>query len=220
VAVSYRPGQFCRAEEITCEIFNVARDLSDSDILLQAHHCAWPIGWFRGDFIDAEMHADAGLNLYDEGRHVRHRLLYIGHDPAVCALSIRAVLQWLLGRPMQGSRSESEAIALARRLRHAPSLAHALWFTCQAQVARRDALAVLDTASELIALSEEQGLPQTLAAALVYLGWALGQTKDVDQGANLVEKGLAAWNRTGLRSNLCFSLCLLAETYYTNGHSG
>ena len=210
-------GQFCRAEEITSEIFNVARDLSDPDILLQAHHCAWPIKWFRGDFIDAETHADAGLSLYDEGRHVRHRLLYIGHDPAVCALSIRAVLQWLLGRPMQGSRSESEAIALARRLRHAPSLAHALWFTCQAQVARRDALAVLDTASELIALSEEQGLPQTLAAALVYLGWALGQTKDVDQGANLVEKGLAAWNRAGLRSNLCFSLCLLAETYYRSG---
>ena len=210
-------GQFCRAEEINSEIFNVARDLSDPDILLQAHHCAWPIKWFRGDFIDAETHADAGLSLYDEGRHVRHRLLYIGHDPAVCALSIRAVLQWLLGRPMQGSRSESEAIALARRLRHAPSLAHALWFTCQAQVARRDALAVLDTASELIALSEEQGLPQTLAAALVYLGWALGQTKDVDQGANLVEKGLAAWNRAGLRSNLCFSLCLLAETYYRCG---
>ena len=206
-------GQFSRAEEITNELFNVAHDLSDPDILLQAHHCAWPIGWFRGDFINAETHADAGLSLYDEGRHVRHRLLYIGHDPAVCALSIKAVLQWLLGRPTQGSRSESEAIALARRLQHAPSLAHALWFTCQAQVARGDALAVLDTASELIALSEEQGLPQTLAAALVYLGWALGQTKDVDQGANLVEKGLAAWNWLGSRSNLCFSLCLQAETY-------
>ena len=51
----------------------------------------------------------------------------------------------------------------------------------------------------------------------MYLGWALGQTKDVDQGANLVEKGLAAWNRAGLRSNLCFSLCLLAETYYRSG---
>ena len=206
-------GQFSRAEEITKELYNAAHDLNDPDVLLQAHHCAWPIGWFRGDFINAERHADAGLSLYDEGRHVRHRLLYIGHDPAVCALSIRAVLQWLLGRPTQGSRSEGEAISLARRLQHAPSLAHALWFTCQAQVARRDALAVLDTASELIALSEEQGLPQTRAAALVYLGWALGQTKDVDQGTNLVEKGLAVWNQLGLRSNLCLSLCLLAETY-------
>jgi tetratricopeptide (TPR) repeat protein len=206
-------GQFSRAEKITNELFNVAHDLSDPDILLQAHHCAWPIGWFRGDFVKAETHADAGLSLYDERRHVRHRLLYIGHDPAVCALSIKAVLQWLLGRPTQGSRSESEAIALARRLQHAPSLAHALWFTCQAQIARGDALAALDTAGELIALSEEQGLPQTLAAASVYLGWALGQTKDVDQGANLVEKGLAEWNRLGSRSNLCFSLCLQAETY-------
>ena len=210
-------GQFSRAEEITSELFTVAHDLGDRDILLQAHHCAWPIGWFRGDFIDARIHADAALGLYDEGRHVRHRLLYMGHDPAVCALSIRAVLQWLLGHPTQGSRSESDAIALARRLQHAPSLAHALWFTCQARVARSDAGAVLGTANELIALSEEHRLPQTHAAALVYLGWALGQTKDIDQGANLAEEGLAAWDRLEMRSNRCFSLCLLAETYFRCG---
>ena len=82
-------GQLSRAEEITNELFNVARNLDDSDILLQAHHCAWPIQWFRGDFIEAKAHADAGLKLYDEVRHARHRFLYLGHDPAACALSIR-----------------------------------------------------------------------------------------------------------------------------------
>jgi hypothetical protein len=27
---------------------------ADPDILLQAHHCAWPIRWFRGEFTDAK----------------------------------------------------------------------------------------------------------------------------------------------------------------------
>jgi predicted ATPase/class 3 adenylate cyclase len=210
-------GQFSRANEITNELFNVARTLDDPDILLQAHHCAWPIQWFRGEIGNAKAHADAGLNLYDETRHARHRFLYLGHDPAVCALSIQAVLQWVLGHPTQGLRLESEAIDLARRLQHAPSLAHALWFVCQAQVARNDATAVMDTATELLALSEEHGLIQTRAIASVYLGRAVGQTKDLTEGVRRLEDGLAAYNRLGLRSNLCLAICLLAETYFTSG---
>jgi class 3 adenylate cyclase len=205
-------GQFSRAEEITKEIFNVAHTLHDPDVLLQAHHCAWPILWFRGALEDAKAHADAGMGLYDEVRHARHRFLYLGHDPAVCALSIRSVLQWLLGHPIQGIQSERDALDLARRLQHVPSLAHALWFVCQAQVSRSDAVAVVNTASELLTLSEEHGLPQTRAIALVYLGWAAGQTEDAIRGTRRLEEGLAMYNRLGVRTNLCLTICLLAET--------
>ena len=210
-------GQFSRAEEITKELFNVAHTLHDPDVLLQAHHCAWPILWFRGALTDAKAHADAGIGLYDEVRHARHRFLYLGHDPAVCALSIKSVLQWLLGHPTQGIQSERDAIDLARRLRHVPSLAHALWFVCQAQVARSDAVAVVNTANELLTLSEEHGLPQTRAAALAYLGWAIGQTEDVNRGIRRLEEGLAMYNRLGARVNLCLMICLLAETYFMAG---
>jgi predicted ATPase len=206
-------GQFSRADEMTNEIFNVARALDDPDILLQAHHCAWPVQWLRGEIRDAKAHADAGLSLYDETRHARHRFLYLGHDPAVCALSIKAVLQWVLGHPTQGLRLESEAIDLARRLQHAPSLAHALRCVCEAQIARNDVTAVMDTATELLSLSEEHGLPTTRAVALVCLGWAVGQTKDVAQGVQRLEEGLVAFNRLGQRSNLSLAFCLLAETY-------
>jgi predicted ATPase len=207
-------GQFSRADEITNELFNVARTLDDPDILLQAHHSAWPIRWFVGALADAKQHIDAALNLYDEVRHARQRFLYHGHDPAVCALSIKAILQWLLGHPTQGMRLESDAIDLARRLQHIPSLAHALWFVCQAQVTRNDAVAVIDTATELLKLSEEHGLPQTRAIALVYLGWAMGQTRDGTHGLRLLEEGLAAYNRLGARNNLTLAICLLAETSF------
>jgi predicted ATPase len=210
-------GHFSHANEIANELFNVARSLDDPDILLQAHHCAWTIRWFCGEIRDAKAHSDAGLNLYDEARHARHRFVYLGHDPAVCALSITSVLQWLLGYPSQGARLERDAIDLARRLQHAPSLAHALWFVCQAQVARNDAAAVMNTATELLTLSAEHGLPQTRAIASVYLGWAIGQTKDAAQGIQCLEEGLVAFNGLGLRSNLTLAICLLAETYFTGG---
>ena len=210
-------GQFCRADGITNELFNVARTLDDPDVLLQAHHCAWPVRWFRGDFKDATVHIDAGMHLYDEVRHAKQRFLYLGHDPAVCALSINAILQWLLGHPTQAMQLERDAIDLARRLQHVPSLAHALWFVCQARVVRGDAAAVSDTAKELLTLSEDHGSPQTRAVALIYQGWAMGQSKDAADGIRCVEDGLTAWNRIGTRSNLCLSICLLAETYFAGG---
>jgi len=206
-------GQFSRAEEITHELFNIARDLDDPDILLQAHHSAWPIRWFVGELTDANLHIDAALQIYDEVRHATQRFFYHGHDPAVCGLSIKAVLQWLLGHPTQGIRAERDAIDLARRLRHVPSLAHALWFICQAQVTRNDAAAVIDTATELLKLSEEHGLPLTRAIASVYLGWALAQAGDNAQGVQRLEEGLAAYYRLGARNNLTFAICLSAETY-------
>jgi predicted ATPase len=206
-------GQFSRAEEITDELFKIARNLADPGILLQAHHSAWPIRWFVGALTDANLHIDAAMQLYDEVRHATQRFFYHGHDPAVCGLSIKAVLQWLLGHPTQGIHTERDAIDLARRLRHAPSLAHALWFVCQAQVARNDTAAALDTATELLKLSEEHGLPLTRAIALVYFGWALGQVGDNAQGIRRLEEGLTTYYRLGARNNLTFAICLSAETY-------
>jgi DNA-binding winged helix-turn-helix (wHTH) protein/predicted ATPase len=209
-------GQFSRADEMTNELFNVARTLDDPDILLQAHHCALGIQWLRGEIRDANAHAEVGLNLYDETRHARHRFLYIGHDPAVCALSLKALFQWLLGYPTQALRLENEAIVSARRLQHAPSLALALRCVCQAQIARNDVTAVMDTATELLSLSEEHGLATPRAVALVCLGWAVGQTKDVAQGVQRLQEGLVAFDRLGQRSTLCVAICLLAETYLAN----
>ena len=151
-------GQFDRAEEIVDELFNVARDLDNRDILLQAHHAAWSTGFLRGMFTDARTHVDAGLALYDEARHAGHRFLYLDHDPAVCALSVGALLRWLLGYPEQGIRLEHDAIALARRLQHAPSLAVTLEYVGFAQIARGDIAAATATASELLALTGEYGL--------------------------------------------------------------
>jgi tetratricopeptide (TPR) repeat protein len=120
-------GQFSRADEITQELFKVAEAHGDPEILLQAHHCAWPVRWFRGALTQAKAHADAGLALYHEARHAKHRFLYLGHDPAVCGLSITSVLQCALGYAVQSTQTEHDAISLARRLKHVPSLAHALW---------------------------------------------------------------------------------------------
>jgi predicted ATPase len=75
----------------------------------------------------------------------------------------------------------------------------------------------MDTATELLTLSEEHGLTLPRAFALAYLGWAIGQTKDAAQGIRFLEEALAVFEGLGLRSNLCLAICLFAETYLKGG---
>jgi tetratricopeptide (TPR) repeat protein len=154
---SYYRGRLDRADEICSDLFRIARELDDPEIMLQAHHAAWPTRWVRGRLAEASEHVNAGLTLYDEERHAHHRHVYLGHDPAACALGVGASVQWALGYPLRAMRREGEAVTLARRLRHAPSLAQALRAVCQSQVARGDGSAVIAAATELLGLSEEHG---------------------------------------------------------------
>jgi class 3 adenylate cyclase/predicted ATPase len=206
-------GQLGEADEISRELFKVARDSNDDDILLQAHHTTWPTQWMRGKFADAVGHIDVVMDLYDEVRHSRHRFVYMGHDPAVCALSVGAAIRWALGQPGRGMCLERDALTLARRLQHPPSLAHALWFVGEAQVARRDTATAMATARDLLALCDEHRLPQPRATALMFFGWALAHGGDVMEGIHHLEEGLAIWKRLGARTYLARATCLLAEAY-------
>jgi class 3 adenylate cyclase/tetratricopeptide (TPR) repeat protein len=206
-------GQFAQAEDISGELFKMARELDNNDILLQAHHAAWPTRWMRGKYADAEGHIDAGLALYDEVRHATHRYLYMNHDPAVCGLSIGALLQSEIGHTNRSLRMEADALKLARRLQHMPSLAMGLWMIGENQVARGDVAAVISTAQELLGIGNEHRLPQPLARALILLGWALALSGHVAEGVSKLEEGVATWSRLGIRSHLASAMCLLAEAY-------
>jgi class 3 adenylate cyclase len=156
---NFARARYDRADEISADLFRIARELDDPEILLQAHHSAWPTRAMRALHTEASEHIDAGLALYDEERHAHHRHVYLGHDPAVCALACAATVQWPLGYAARATRFADEAVTLARKLRHAPSLTQALLLSCDAQATRGDGAAVIATAAESLELSEEHGLP-------------------------------------------------------------
>jgi predicted ATPase len=214
---NWAQAQFDRADKISADLFRIAGELDDPEILLHAHHCTWPTFWRRGVFAQAGVHVDVGLKLYNEERHAYHCNVYLGHDPAVCGLGINASVQDALGYPDQARRCEAEAIALARRLGHAPSLAHALWLACEARTARGDAAGILAPAAKLLKLTEEQELPQPRANALILLGWALARSGDAAEGIVKLEEGLGSMNRLGVRPFLPRALCLMAEALWVAG---
>ena len=102
----YARGELNQSDEISDELFRIARKLDDPELTLQAHHAAAPLRWVRGFHLEANRHFESCLALYDEKRDAQHRYLYMGHDPAVCATTVLASVKWALGFPDQAARLE------------------------------------------------------------------------------------------------------------------
>ena len=205
-------GRFDRADEISGDLFRIARELDAPEIMLQAHHSAWPTASLRGLFRQASEHIDAGLPLYHRERHAHHRYVYLGHDPAVCGLASGAFVQWALGYPVHAQRFADAAITLARDLQHAPSLAQALSLVCEVQV-QADSAAATTLPNELLKLSEENGLRQYQAIAQVFLGWIATRCGEAAEGIVRLENGVRVLTEMGRRLRMTSYLCITAESY-------
>jgi predicted ATPase len=204
-------GRFDQADEVTSELFELAKTCDDPDVWLQAYHAAWPVPNFRGAFTQSYEHIQRGLQIYDPDCHRQHAFLYMGHDPGVCAHSVATLASGALGYLARARHHADAGLALARRLNHQPSLAFALWLLSLEHAARHDIAAALATAEDLAALSKEQKLIQMHAAAQILGGWATAQAGNANDGLGQAMAGLEVWNRIGLRSFLPAFTCLLAE---------
>jgi predicted ATPase len=77
--------------------------------------------------------------------------------------------------------------------------------------------AVIDTAPELLRLSDEVGLPQARAIALINLGWALARSGQTAEGIARQEEGLGLYTKMGFRQFLSPILGLLADSLLAAG---
>ena len=215
----YARGELKQSDEISDELFRIARKLDDPELILQAHHAAAPLRWVRGFHLEANRHFESCLALYDENRDAQHRYRYMGHDPAVCAMTVLASVKWALGFPDKAARLEQKALVLARRLQHIPSLAHALSFNAHSQVLRRDFAAVAASAEELLPICQEYKLAQPGALGMIDLGWALVHLGDIRGGFARLAEGLDQLDRIGVRiwlsrgKRMNAEACLAAEHY-------
>jgi class 3 adenylate cyclase/tetratricopeptide (TPR) repeat protein len=182
-------GRLDRADEISADLFRMARALGDSEILLEAHHCAWATRFFQGRFKEAGEHIDAGASLYDGERHAHLRHIYLGHDPGICGMNFGASVQNALGYFERGQILAINGITQARLLEHPPSLANALWRACEAFVTSADVSSVLGNATELLGLADTHGLPLPRGWALAYLGWALARSGEPAEGMARFDEG-------------------------------
>jgi len=204
-------GRMDRAEEISRDLFRIARELGDEEVLLQAHHSAWATEFILGRLREAAEHVDAGAALYDEQRHAHHRHLYLGHDPRTCGMNFGAVAHTAFGSLDRGLGLVRDAMTLGRRIDHVASRTNTLWRGCEVFMMRRDIPAVLETATELVELATAHGIPIARANGLLYLGWARMRMGDVAEGTARLSEGRSTHAAVGFRLHGTLSYGFYAE---------
>ncbi|MGD0438432.1 MAG: adenylate cyclase, partial [Bryobacteraceae bacterium] len=213
-----RTSDLHAARDLSDRLLTLGEKSDDAGLRLEAHHSGWTTRFFRGEPAPAQDHCEKGRGLYDFERHRLHAQIY-GHDPGVCARTIGAWSEWMLGHPDRALARINDALALAERVAHPFSLAVALVHASMLHQFRRDSDMVLQYIGSAEALAAEKRLALSLDPR-VPRGWAL-----------LVPDGIAAAVasfRASLTDNKThgapygpYSLTLLAEVLAHSGdHDG
>jgi class 3 adenylate cyclase/predicted ATPase len=198
--VAYSSGNREAARSFTSEIMSIAQNQSDPGYLLQAHHCAWPMEFYIGNFEAARKHIEAGLPLYDKEAHRDHAVLYGGHHPEPCGFVFDALALQALGRADSSLARLEKGLALARELAHPPTSIHVFGMFGDLCFLRREPQRIMFLAEEWLSLTSSFGSAVGVANAMMARGWATILLGEYETGLAEMRDGLDRWRSTGSKA--------------------
>jgi class 3 adenylate cyclase/predicted ATPase len=207
-------AEYGTARELGEKLLALARMGPDPGALLVAHDVMGDTLFWLGEFAAARSHLEQGVALYDAQQRQSHIFLY-GYDAGVACMGFGAWALWFLGFPDQALRRAQAALSVARELDHPFSLAFGLQFVAQLHHYRREYALARDLATEVIAISSEQGFPLWSGMGTIVRGWALAKEGRGIEGLAQVRQGIVEWQKTGFELEWPHFLAMLAEVHET-----
>jgi class 3 adenylate cyclase/tetratricopeptide (TPR) repeat protein len=163
-------GGLAVTEEKARRFTELARQQGDTGLQVIGHRMLGVQLVSRCDFTGGRQHLERAIALYDPAKHQPLAFTY-GINPRVSArVTLGLTLQYL-GYLDQASRAAEEAVEEAKRSDHFNTLGVALHLAGRLRAFRREGTQLRALASELIALSREQGSPGWQLVAEIFLGW-------------------------------------------------
>jgi predicted ATPase/class 3 adenylate cyclase len=213
-------GEMNVGRELGEQLLTLAEHGDDPGLLLEAHHTLWATLANLGELTSARTHMEQGFALYDSQKHKHHAFLYGGHDPGVCCGAFSGPVLWQLGYPDQALQRIQDALALARKLSHPYSMAHALFWAAWLHQHRGGRQALQAVVEEVITLATEQGFSQRLNQGIIMQGWLLVENDQTQAGiAQMLEGAAAERGRApSVRVDMYYS-AFLAEAYRKVGQA-
>ena len=208
-------GRTVEALQRAGDLLTIARELDDSDLLLEAYHARVPGPLLAADFPAIKEASQEVIRLYDRKRHRDHAYYFGGHDSRVCAQSFYALSLWGLGFPDQAEQMVWQGIKDARALGHTFSLAHGLNTGSLTLLLLNDVNACRSVADELYPIAERNRFSWPLAQAQFLRGWLTSQQGDRNAGIEQMLKAIDEPSSAVLRPML---LTLLAEQQTRAAH--
>jgi tetratricopeptide (TPR) repeat protein len=209
-------GEFEIAHRLDEDLLQLSRQRNDSAGLVLGHISFGRNLYAAGTFASARSHLEAGLALYHPILH-RSLVHHVGIGPGVSLHGFFGNVLFCLGFLDQALAQINVAIAEARTLAHAPSLAASLAFGTHFHLRLGDPSASGELADEVIALAIELGFPHWRAQGTICRGWAKFKNGDVKEGMSLLRSGLGTYRATGAEQWMSEYLPLMASACEITG---
>jgi hypothetical protein len=204
------------ARGITSELFQIADQLDDATLRMEAHHACWASANTQGEHAATIEHVRQGLAIYDSDKHGAQAFSYGGHDTAVCGKAIGGRTLWALGYPDQAICSTDAAITSCRLWAMPRAWRARTMFASFCRQSCRDAVAVLDI-SERHRLSKRTRAGALSRARRGHSRMGVCTTRPAPSGLAELKRNLEAYDPDGRKSFTAGARAALAEVYFKAG---
>jgi tetratricopeptide (TPR) repeat protein len=209
-------GEFDQALRLDEDLLRLSRLREDSVGLVLAHYSSGRNLLFLGKFGASRSHLEDALTFYNPAVH-RSLVHQAGIHPHVGSHAHSGISLFCLGYPEQALARCNNAIAEARGLAHAPSLALSLDHSARLLTLVRENTALGDRADELVAFAIDQGFTQWRALGEVYQGWVKVTNGDLTGGISLLRTASVASRGAGMEIWVPYHISLQARAYEIAG---
>jgi len=203
-------GDLATTTEVAEEALAAAERTGDAFDLLSAHSVAAAPLLFQGHFARALQHLEQSIRLYNSSEH-GSRARMVGLDRGVLARSYATWCHMYCGHPDRALVVSEEAIALAKRVGHPLSLAHALFFAGVVHGQRAEFDRTQERGEEVVVLAEQLGFPLYLGLGRVLRGWARVESEEGEAGIAEMQQALIELAGIGSGVGAPFFLSTLAQ---------
>ena len=203
-------GELRSARELASTCLREAEDAGRTVETGVAHRGLALIGYFSGDFLDAQTHCERALEACAPGHEEKARERF-GEYTGALVMSCLAITTWQLGEIDRARELIDLANRRAAGLGHVPSMGHPLLFRSHLEVLRGDAAAALSAAEALASCARDHGMTLWRRWAELSSAWARGRLYDPAAAAVEFRRALVACSDQGATINMAFFKALLAQ---------
>ena len=189
-------GRLHEAMETATQVLAMALATGDAMLEVTGRHATSYTRFYRGEYDVAIAEAEAGLRLYNYDMELTIAQTF-QLSSSICLMTAKASSLWMLGRQREGVALMDEMVALARSLRHPPSVAAALAFATIFCLHDRDWKRLFEFADETYDLSQAEGFAMWTANAGMHRGRARVGLGKADAGVAEVLEWGALFRQTG-----------------------
>ena len=203
-------GEIASSLETSCQLMQLAENLEDGALKMQAHRSMGAALVFLGRCSEALEYLKRGTALC--ATHHNHRnSLFVNFDGKVMFECFAALALLELGYPDQSAERMAAGLALARQVDHPQTLVVAGHIAAQIHQLRGQASLVYERAKEAMELADEYGLAAWPAYGLIEFGWAIAELGNPKDGIEKIQRGLLEYEATGAKLRVPYFLGLLAD---------